>query len=72
MLNPQSTFYETEFFKEFLALIASSGEELKITLKQSRQYLILVHDSIEDLSEAKALLSELGSRLLNKDSTVDV
>ena len=72
VLNPQSTFYESEYFKEFLGLIAQCGEELKVTLRQSRQYLILVHDSIESLEEAKGLLTELGSRLLSKDSTVDV
>lgn len=72
VLNPQSTFYETTFFKEFLALIAADGVELNITLKQSRQYLIMVHDSIDSLEEARALLSELGSRLLKKDSTIDV
>ncbi|MCB0687360.1 MAG: transcription-repair coupling factor [Saprospiraceae bacterium] len=72
VLNPQSSFYETEFFKEFLALIATDGQELGVALKQSRQYLIMVHDSIVNLVEAKALLSELGTRLLNKDSAVDV
>lgn len=72
VLNPQSTFYETSFFKEFLALIATEGQDLNVSLKQSRQYLIMVHDSINSLEEAKALLTELGSRLLQKDSTVDV
>jgi transcription-repair coupling factor (superfamily II helicase) len=71
VLNPQSAFYESDYFKEFLAFIASHGHELGMTLKQSRQYLILVHDAIETLEEARSLLEQISSRLLSKDSTVD-
>jgi transcription-repair coupling factor (superfamily II helicase) len=73
VLNPQSTFYESEYFQEFLAFIASHGNDLGIALKQSRQYLIVVKESVKSLEEAKLLLGLIKTQLLTKDNTrIDV
>lgn len=73
VLNPQSTFYESEYFQEFLAFIASHGNDLGIALKQSRQYLIMVNESVKSLEEAKLLLGLIKTQLLTKDNTrIDV
>ncbi|NND35011.1 MAG: transcription-repair coupling factor, partial [Saprospiraceae bacterium] len=71
VLNPQSLFYESTYFKDFLAFIASQGEEKKIRLKQSRQYLIFIKDNVSSFEEAKVLLQDLADNLLLKDATVD-
>jgi transcription-repair coupling factor (superfamily II helicase) len=72
VLNAQSSFYESSFFKDFLGFIASYGSDLNISLKQSRQYLILINDAVKNLEYARALLEKISSQLLSKDSKVHV
>jgi transcription-repair coupling factor (superfamily II helicase) len=71
VLNPQSAFYESPYFKDFLEFIGSHGDEYGIVLKQSRQYLLLVKDEVNSFEEAKSLLESLTSELLKKDTTID-
>jgi transcription-repair coupling factor (superfamily II helicase) len=71
VLNPQSAFYESSYFKDFLAFIGNHGAEYGIALKQSRQYLILIKDEVNTFEEAKSLLENLSSELLKKDVTID-
>ena len=55
--NPQSSFYEGDFFNAALQYISSSGVELGLTLKQSRNFLIVIKDGVKNIKEARILLS---------------
>ena len=55
--NVQSPFYESAFFKELLGYLASGASDLDVSLKQSRNNLILVRENINTLEEAHTLLS---------------
>jgi len=57
--NPQSTFYETEFFQNVLAYIGKSGMKKGITLKQSRNFLIFIKEGVRDLTKATAILERV-------------
>ncbi len=70
VLNPQSAFYETTFFKKFLAFLANQGDELGIKLKQSKKYLILVKEDIKELDAAKGFLKKLKEELINEPETI--
>lgn len=59
VFNAQSAFFETAFFKSFLSLIATQGEDYGVRLKQSRQFLILIREDVRSLHAAKALLEKL-------------
>ncbi len=61
VFNPQSAFYETSFFKNFLAFIGTHGTKYGIHLKQSRQFLILVKEKVSSLENAKNLLENLSA-----------
>ncbi len=72
VLNPQSSFYESSFFNQFLAFISSRGEKMGLRLKQSSQYLILVKDRIPNLQQAMELLTEIKTELSLAESSVNV
>ncbi|MCL4122329.1 UNVERIFIED_CONTAM: hypothetical protein GTU68_045521 [Idotea baltica] len=71
VLNAQSTFYESAFFKDFLAFLSTEGQQHGLVLKQSRQYLIMKKENITSLEEARQLLSQLTEALIKVDSTAD-
>lgn len=72
VLNPQSPFYETQRFKNLLGLVATKGQELEISLKQSRNHLMLVKEKVENLQAAMDLLNHIGEASASeKESTVD-
>ena len=64
VLDAQSAFYDTGFFKNFLALLASDGESLGIRMKQSRQYLILIKEDMQSLESCRDFLSELRQKVV--------
>ncbi len=66
VLNPQSAFFETRFFQDFLTFLASRGEEFGIRMKQSRQYLILIKEGITDLDQARKFLARLREELITE------
>lgn len=57
--NPQSSFYETAHFHRIMTLIQQKGRILGVSLKQTTRELILVHDDIRSLKQAKSLLEQL-------------
>jgi transcription-repair coupling factor (superfamily II helicase) len=58
--NPQSTFYETETFKQIIQLINSPvGIREKISLKQSSKSLIVVKDHVKTLKMAREVLEKM-------------
>ncbi|NNE26815.1 MAG: transcription-repair coupling factor [Saprospiraceae bacterium] len=54
--NAQSPFYETKFFKNFLAFISTKGPEMGLTLKQSKTHLIMIKDEVNNLKACRKLL----------------
>lgn len=69
VLNPQSSFYETDYFKSFLAFIGQSGSEYGIRLKQSRQYLIVIKEDVNSLKAAINVLHEIEEALQVNETT---
>lgn len=57
--NPQSAFYESQFFKNFLNFITTKGPELGLSLKQSKNFLIMVKDGMNNLKQCRKLLENL-------------
>ena len=57
--NPQSSFYETSFFQNVLAYVAKQGVRKGITLKQSRNFLILIKEDVRSLTKAQTLLQRI-------------
>jgi len=63
--NPQSAFYETPYFTQFLALIASDGNDLGIKIKQSRSNLLVIQENVQSLKAAHWTLEKLQKTLGN-------
>ncbi len=57
--NPQSAFYESPLFQNMLQLIAKKKLNLGLTLKQSRNFLILIKDDVKNLKEASIILHRI-------------
>jgi transcription-repair coupling factor (superfamily II helicase) len=57
--NPQSSFYETSFFKNFIQYISTKGQEKGLSLKQSKKNLILIKDKINNLKACRSVLEIL-------------
>jgi len=57
--NPQSSFFEGEFFTAVLQYVATEAVTKGITLKQSTNFLILIKDNVSHLREAKIILSRM-------------
>ncbi|MEL6987039.1 MAG: transcription-repair coupling factor, partial [Bacteroidota bacterium] len=55
VLNPQSAFYETEYFNKALQFVSLQGASQKITLKQSKNYLMMIKDGVNSLKEARKI-----------------
>ena len=66
VLNPQSSFYETTYFREFLAFLSEEGESLDLRLKQSKQFLIMIKEGVSSLQEVKSLLTGIAGKLSKK------
>ncbi len=65
--NPQSTFFETETFNDFMKHITLQGKKEGLSLKQSNKYLILIKDQVKDLKEAKQVLDKIKQVLAQKE-----
>jgi len=57
--NPQSSFYETKFFRDFLTFISKKGPEQGLSLKQSKTSLILIKEGMNNLKACRKLLENL-------------
>lgn len=54
--NPQSSFYETDFFKRVMDYIGKYGVRKGLHLKQSRNHLIVIKDGVASLTKAQKIL----------------
>ena len=73
VLNPQSAFYESIQFTKLLSFLGSKGNNMKLSLKQSRKHLMLLRENIKSLREARDILANIydGIGLMSSISTYD-
>ncbi|MEM8524528.1 MAG: transcription-repair coupling factor [Bacteroidota bacterium] len=57
--NPQSPFYESQFFQEFFAFIAAKGGKYQMSFKKTNRHLIVVRDNVRSLKVARKLLEKV-------------
>lgn len=57
--NPQSSFFESDLFQSIIKYVSVEGQLKGYTLKQSRNYLIMIKDGVHGLKKARKLLQEL-------------
>jgi transcription-repair coupling factor (superfamily II helicase) len=57
--NPQSSYFESEQFQALLKYVSVGGQLKGYTLKQSRNYLLLIKDGVKGLKQARVLLQDL-------------
>jgi transcription-repair coupling factor (superfamily II helicase) len=62
--NPKSPFYDSIAFKNLLAIIASHGTALGLSVKESRHHLLVAKDGVSDLRECRRILQEVKSMQL--------
>lgn len=61
--NPQSSFFETEIFQNIIKYVSVEGQLKGYTLKQSRNYLLMIKDGVHGLKKARTLLEDLHSHV---------
>jgi len=61
--NPQSSFYESDFFKKFIAYVSTKGQQKGLILKQSKSHLILVKEKIYNLKACLSVLDTIQNEL---------
>ena len=57
--NAQSGFYETALFSRLVSLVSTAGNELNLTMKQTRSFLILKKPDVVSIDAALELLNFL-------------
>jgi transcription-repair coupling factor (superfamily II helicase) len=57
--NPQSPYYESKTFQNILGLVSTQGHQSGITLKQSKNFLILIKENVASLAKAEKILTSL-------------
>ena len=57
--NPQSLYFESPVFKQLLAFVSGEGHKSGLSLKQSKNFLILIKDNVHSLKEANIVLQRL-------------
>ena len=73
VLNPQSSFYETKWFQDFLSFISTEGAEMSLRMKQGNKYLMMIKEGVGSLTEANELMQEIiaileGSAVVHAES----
>ncbi len=69
VMNPQSSFYETDHFQKMLTYISTEGRALNLNLKQSRKNLIMIKDDIMNIGTARKLLERIAVDVLKEKET---
>lgn len=61
--NPQSLFYETALFNNFLQFVATQGHKHGLRFKKTNRYFMLVKDGVRSLREAHQILETVEERI---------
>lgn len=65
--DPQSSYFETDHFKQMMSFLSKEGHRFGLTLKQSKRYLIVVKDDILNMRTARKLLDAVYSEVFDKE-----
>ena len=57
--NPQSPFYETDFFQNMVRFIAIHGQQRGFTFKKTTRHMILIKENVKDLKTSRKELETL-------------
>ena len=57
--NPQSAYYESEIFQRIFGFIGQGGKRMGLSVKQSRNFLIMVKENVRSLKQATKVLEEV-------------
>lgn len=63
--NPKSAYYSSPVFNSIMQFVAERGRMLEISLKQSRESLILTKNNVADLDGLKRMIGKLESAVNN-------
>ena len=64
MANAQSSYFESELFQKLLKFVSADGQKMGLTLKQSKNFLIVIKERCKNLREVKAILDRMGEEVL--------
>lgn len=67
--NAQSPYFETDIFNYILAYVSGEGAMKGFTLKQSRNYLILIKEKVGDLKKARTMLDQVHDAVKLKEKS---
>ncbi len=62
--NAQSPYFESDLFNRMMSYISSSGNLMKLTLKQTPAFLIMIKEGVKNLKEAKIVLQRIKEDVL--------
>ena len=65
--NAQSSYFESELFQSILKYVSAEGQIKGYSLKQSRNYLILIKEDVKGLKQARKLLQDMYAIVNKKD-----
>ncbi len=57
--NAQSSYYDSTLFKNIIGLVSDKEVDLKLQLKQTAKYLILIREDVKNLKEARIILERI-------------
>lgn len=61
VLDPQSSFFETQHFRKVVKYVAERGRVQGISLKQTPRELIFIQEEVRGLKSCKAVLEQVGA-----------
>ena len=62
--NAQSSYFESELFQKLLKFVSTDGQKMGLTLKQSKNFLIVIKERCKNLREVEAILDRMGEEVL--------
>ncbi len=62
--SPQSSYFETDTFNNIMQYVAKEGHFKGLSIKQSKNYLILTKEGIKSLKQASEIIADLVTKVL--------
>lgn len=64
--DPQSPFYETDFFNSIIQFVATQGLQYGLSFKKTANHFILIKEGVKNLKEAKELITKVRKIITGK------
>ncbi len=64
--NPQSLFYESDYFQQFFQFLGTKGTAYQLQLKKSTKHLIVIKEGVKNLEKARELLGSIQKEVEKK------